>query len=115
MRKLPANSTGSCGRMVNLDLRSCKPNFVTSSPSIVILPEEGSRSRNTEYVKEDFPAPVLPTIPTWRRQENKFVYSAVGVVINRIIFVSANADSVFDMFCFGAKFSVFVAKNAHIF
>ena len=53
--------------------------------------------------------------PTWGRQENKFVYSAVGVVINRIIFVSANADSVFDMFCFGAKFSVFVAKNAHIF
>ena len=52
--------------MVNLDLRSYNPNLVISSPSIVIVPDAGSRRRNIDSVREDLPAPVRPTIPTCR-------------------------------------------------
>ena len=45
------------------DLRSCSPMSEIRTPSITILPPAASISLNNAKVKDDFPAPVLPTIP----------------------------------------------------
>ena len=42
-----------------------------SSPSMRMVPPAGSISLNNDSVSEDLPAPVLPTIPTFR-EEYKF-------------------------------------------
>ena len=42
--------------------KSCKPIFERSILSIMIFPV-GSESLNKAVINEDFPAPVLPTIP----------------------------------------------------
>ncbi|KAJ0455803.1 hypothetical protein HanRHA438_Chr15g0707211 [Helianthus annuus] len=44
--------------------RSVKPNFAISQLSIIILPLSNSTIRNKALSMLDFPAPVLPTIPT---------------------------------------------------
>ena len=49
--------------MVIRDLRSCSPIIDISTPSICILPFAASIILNNARVKDDFPAPVLPTIP----------------------------------------------------
>jgi hypothetical protein len=59
------NKAGSCGIIVNLDLKSYNPNLLTSTLSIKIVPSTGSMSRKRAKVREDFPAPVRPTIPTF--------------------------------------------------
>jgi hypothetical protein len=53
----------TCGIMVIRDLRSCSPIIDISTPSICILPFAASIILNNARVKDDFPAPVLPTIP----------------------------------------------------
>ena len=50
--------------MVNLDLTSCKPIVAMLIPSTNIFPAVDSMIRNKAKVIDDFPAPVLPTIPT---------------------------------------------------
>ncbi len=40
--KVPSNIVESCRMMVSLDLRSCRPTFKISIPSITILPPTGS-------------------------------------------------------------------------
>lgn len=46
--------------------KSCKPILEMLTPSMVMLPPAASMMRNRPSVREDFPAPVLPTIPIWR-------------------------------------------------
>ncbi len=46
-----------------LDLKSCKPMVLTSTPSITIAPLAASTILNKEEIKLDLPHPVLPTIP----------------------------------------------------
>ena len=49
--------------MVSLDLRSWRPILAMLMPSMNISPLAASMIRNNPMVREDFPAPVLPTIP----------------------------------------------------
>ena len=53
----------TCGMIVIFDLRSWSPIVEISIPSITMLPFAFSRILNNAIVKDDFPAPVLPTIP----------------------------------------------------
>ena len=53
----------TCGMIVSLERRSWSPIVAISIPSIKILPPALSRMRNKAKVREDFPAPVRPTIP----------------------------------------------------
>lgn len=46
-----------------LDLRFCKDSSPVSTPSISIFPDILA-SLKSEDIREDFPAPVRPTIPT---------------------------------------------------
>ena len=50
--------------MVILDLSSWRPMEAMSTPSMTILPLAASITRNSARDRDDFPAPVLPTIPT---------------------------------------------------
>jgi len=52
--------------MVNLERTSCSPSVEMLTPSMYIAPPAPSMSRNRAKVKDDFPAPVLPTIPTYK-------------------------------------------------
>ena len=54
----------TCGSTVSRERKSCNPRDVMSSPSMVIVPEDGSNKRKRAKVKDDLPAPVLPTMPT---------------------------------------------------
>lgn len=47
--------------------RACKPIFVTSTPSMMIVPDAGSMMRNRASSSDDFPDPVRPTIPIFSR------------------------------------------------
>lgn len=49
---------------------SCRPTIWVSMLSIAISPC-GSISRKRTEIKDDFPAPVLPTIPTYIMVRNK--------------------------------------------
>lgn len=51
---------------MTLDLQSCRPIIDISSPSTIILPVVGSINRNIAWDNDVFPAPVLPTIPTFK-------------------------------------------------
>lgn len=46
-----------------LNRKSWSPIFAMLIPSIIISPSAASLIRNKPKVREDFPAPVLPTIP----------------------------------------------------
>ena len=59
--------------MVSFDLRSYSPMCSAFSPSILICPSEASIIRNNANVMDDFPAPVLPTMPTWKAMEHYVV------------------------------------------
>lgn len=49
------------------DLRSCSPISAMLTPSMKIFPFAASKILKIPRASEDFPAPVLPTIPTWKR------------------------------------------------
>lgn len=61
---VPMNRIGSWGTMLILDLRSARDILVISTPSMRIDPAYGSKTLNSDNAREDFPAPVLPTMPT---------------------------------------------------
>lgn len=65
VRIVPENNTGSWGMMESLDRKSCSPNSCISMPSIMILPSFLA-NLNKAAIKDDFPAPVLPTIPIFK-------------------------------------------------
>lgn len=48
-----------------LNRKSWSPIFAILIPSIIISPSAASLIRNKPKVSEDFPAPVLPTIPIY--------------------------------------------------
>ena len=52
------------GMMVTLDRNVCSPTWAMGTPSIQIPPSAASTSRSRPPAREDFPAPVLPTMPT---------------------------------------------------
>lgn len=52
------------GMMVILERRSWRPIWAMLIPSIKIRPFAASRIRKIPKARDDFPAPVLPTIPT---------------------------------------------------
>ena len=56
----------TCGMIVSRDRKSWSPILEMSIPSIQMLPPALSRIRNKAKAREDLPAPVRPTIPTWR-------------------------------------------------
>ena len=51
-------------------LRSCRPMVEMSTPSIRIFPPAASINLNRPRVNDDFPAPVLPTIPICTHRTN---------------------------------------------
>lgn len=59
----PENKTGSWGIIEILDRKSRNPNSCISTSSIIMFPSFIANLNNAD-IKEDFPAPVLPTIPT---------------------------------------------------
>lgn len=59
------SSVSTWGMMVMRDRRSWSPISAMSTPSIKIFPFAASRILKIPRAREDFPAPVLPTIPTW--------------------------------------------------
>mmetsp|Transcript_13169 Transcript_13169/g.18231 ORF Transcript_13169/g.18231 Transcript_13169/m.18231 type:complete len:351 (-) Transcript_13169:4033-5085(-) len=64
-RIVPRNKTGSCGMIDNFSRRDQRPILVISTLSITILPPHSSTRRYRVTKREDFPAPVLPTMPTF--------------------------------------------------
>lgn len=60
---VPSKRTGSWGMIPNRDLRSWSPKVQMSTPSMIILPSEGSTILNSAWISVDFPLPVLPTTP----------------------------------------------------
>jgi len=52
------------GIIVNEDLSLARPSLEISTPSILMLPPLPSMIRKSDRVKDDFPAPVRPTMPT---------------------------------------------------
>lgn len=103
----PAKRTGSCtkctqwcyntnyawcvtddqtwGMMEMLFLRSCKPISFVCIPSIMMVPD-GSFNRKSTDINEDFPAPVLPTIPTLR--SNTVSDMAIVILLGSYLFTS---------------------------
>lgn len=72
VRIVPENKMGSCGMIESLDRKSWSPISCISISSMMILPSLIANLNNAE-IKDDFPAPVLPTIPTLK---NKLVFSS---------------------------------------
>lgn len=54
--------------MVIRDLNIFNSTFEISTPSIIILPSAASTILNRLKVNEDFPAPVLPTMPIYKKK-----------------------------------------------
>lgn len=61
----------TCGMIVSLPLRSCKPMLEISTPSMKTEPSAASIILKRQLVRLDFPAPVRPTIPIWKQQQIK--------------------------------------------
>ena len=60
---VPIKSTGSWGIMESFERRSSKPISEMLIPSISIIPDVKSTNRKSATPNDDFPEPVLPTIP----------------------------------------------------
>lgn len=64
-KSIHVTSSLACGMMVILVLRSCRPILAMSTSSITMDPLAASIIRNSARVKDDFPAPVRPTMPIY--------------------------------------------------
>lgn len=62
-RRVPEKRTGSCGIIEILCLSVSKDISFVSMPSILMVPSTGASLKSAE-MREDLPAPVLPTTPT---------------------------------------------------
>ena len=71
----------TCGMMVNLVLRSCRPMSDTLTPSMTIRPSAASMIRKSASVKDDFPAPVRPTTPTYGRRRIVIIQNNTGTSV----------------------------------
>jgi hypothetical protein len=63
--KDPMIKVGSCYIIVIQALSSFKLNYLIYLPSIKIFPSAGYKILSKQLIKEDLPAPVLPTKPTF--------------------------------------------------
>ena len=70
----------TCGIMVSRARRSLSPMVAISTPSMTILPPDFSRIRNNAKAKDDFPAPVRPTMPICRAF-NKAIFVTEKMII----------------------------------
>ena len=57
----------TCGMIVIRERKSCNPISAMFTPSMMIAPSIASMIRNKESDREDFPAPVRPTMPTYEQ------------------------------------------------
>ena len=62
---VPCMRKGSYGMNAIPFLKAWRPTSFIFWPSIIISPSDNSHSLKRAYKIEDFPAPVLPTIPTF--------------------------------------------------
>ncbi len=62
---VPVNKKGVYGIIDIFFLNRCNPIYFILTPFIRIIPDEISVILNIAYIIDDFPAPVLPTIPTF--------------------------------------------------
>jgi hypothetical protein len=62
---VPYKRNGDYGINAILFLKAWSPTVVIFVPSIRISPDSNSQRRKRVYKIDDFPAPVLPTIPTF--------------------------------------------------
>ena len=62
----------TCGMMVSFERRFCRPICEMVFPSITMEPAADSMIRNRASVIDDFPAPVRPTMPTFKSRRGKF-------------------------------------------
>lgn len=62
------NESHTWGTTVILDLRSWRPSWAISCPSIRMAPSAASTSRSNPTARVDFPAPVLPVMPICKVQ-----------------------------------------------
>lgn len=69
LRKVPENKTGSCGIIATRFRRSFSKILAVSTPSIKISPLMQAK-RKSAPIKELFPAPVRPTMPSNRIKSN---------------------------------------------
>mmetsp|Transcript_14016 Transcript_14016/g.47319 ORF Transcript_14016/g.47319 Transcript_14016/m.47319 type:complete len:336 (+) Transcript_14016:336-1343(+) len=60
----PLKRVGLCGTMASAPRSSSSPRAWVSTPSMRMLPPQGSTTRNSAAVRELLPAPVRPTMPT---------------------------------------------------
>ena len=65
MQSKPKLKISTCGMIVSLVIRSCRPMSDTLTPSMTIRPSAASMIRKSASVKDDFPAPVRPTTPIY--------------------------------------------------
>ena len=62
---VPSKMFGFWRIRVIWSLKAFKSSFAMSLSSITILPSEGDKALHRSLMNDDFPAPVLPTIPTF--------------------------------------------------
>ena len=68
--------------MVRCLRMSCSPSLARSFPSMTMFPLAGSTMRNMAMVMELLPAPVRPTMPTWKRHTVRCRYYVVNFLKN---------------------------------
>ena len=56
----------ACGNIVIFSRKSCSPMLLIFIPSIIISPLDASTNLNSANAMDDFPAPVLPTMPIYK-------------------------------------------------
>ena len=64
-RKVPVNKVGSYGMTVTFERSRCRSTLAMSTPSMKIAPDSNSIILESVSPSVDFPAPVLPTTPTF--------------------------------------------------
>lgn len=73
--KDPSNKKGLCGTTANRPRRSLTGVLIMLSPSTKICPPQIGVRRKRAFNMLDFPAPVLPTIPTWKHMNLQWQYA----------------------------------------
>ena len=75
----------TCGITVSFSRRSCRPILAMSTPSTRMRPLAASMMRNRDRAMEDLPAPVRPTMPSWKRwQVNLHTHTHIDQLLRNI-------------------------------
>lgn len=73
----------TCGIMVSLERKSCRPMVEMSWPSIHMLPPAALMMRKRARVNEDLPAPVRPTMPILRGDKSTLYFIMQVILIKK--------------------------------